>query len=187
MTSFSSSSTAHPTRRLSCSACTSELWPLALTPVTHQCPPPHPRGPPCTPGTSPSPCWGPCSLPGPWSCLGPGVLMWKNARGLGRAILLLLEAEAALGFALPPLRGPGALRLRGASKRSQEDPQQTGSLPPVSGFCRLPKQRGLASTVHHLPLGCMPSDHTYLRTKACTVCIPLAWPLTSSPGMSEAA
>lgn len=111
--------------------------------------------------------------------LGPAALLWKDGRGLGHVILPLLETGAALGFALPPLRSPGALRLHGACRRSQEDSQQTGSHPQVSGFCLLPKQRGLPSTVHHLPLGCMPADHACLRTKACTVCTPLAWPLTS--------
>lgn len=111
--------------------------------------------------------------------LGPAALLWKDGRGLGHVILPLLETGAALGFALPPLRSSGALRLHGACRRSQEDSQQTGSHPQVSGFCLLPKQRGLPSTVHHLPLGCMPADHACLRTKACTVCTPLAWPLTS--------
>lgn len=103
--------------------------------------------------------------------------------GRERTIFLLLEARAALGFALPPwgLEAPWCLQDEPGG------PQQSGSLPQVSGFCLLPKQRGLPSTAHHLPLGCMPTEHAWLRMKACTVCTHLAWPLTSAPGQSEAA
>ena len=88
-------------------------------------------------------------------------------------------SRGALDLALPPPEGPwrsGSVAPAAGARRTQ----QTGPLPQVSGSCLSPKQ-SRPSTAHHLPLGCMSTDHACLRTKACAACTPLAWPLTSSP------
>lgn len=182
MTSFSSSSTAHPTARLSCSA--HHLRTVASCPRFSDSPmsssppqrtPMHPQDPlPHHVGVH-APCQG--RSPASELCsrrMGEGPDQMGSFPTTG--------SRGCPGLCSATFGGPGALRLHGACRRNQEDPQQAGSLPQVSGFCLLPKQRGLSSTARRLPLGCMPTDHACLRTKACTVCTPLAWPLTSSPG-----
>lgn len=106
--------------------------------------------------------------PGPWFCL--GALQWKDRSGPSMGNFT--GQRAAPGSAPPPPRDPGALGLHGTCRKSKVTPQQTGS-----GFFLLPKQRSLSSTTHHLPLGCMPTNHACLRTKACTVCTPSPGPL----------
>lgn len=112
MTSFSSSSTAHPTGRLLCSACRLGIMgsrPLASVTRRVLIPPPPCRGPPRTPahrpptpGSCPSLCWSPRSLPGPWSCL--GALRWTD--GWERAQTRTSPpagGREALDFTPPPL------------------------------------------------------------------------------------
>lgn len=85
-------------------------------------------------------------------------------------------AQDSPGSALPSARNPGALGLHGACRRSQGHPQQASCVPQGSGFCLLLKQKGLPSTTHRLPLSCMPTNHSCLRTKACSVCSPSPGP-----------
>lgn len=107
-----------------------------------------------------------------------GALQWKDRRGSFSYCW-----KQGLPYAL--LYHPGALRLHGACRMNQEDPSsQALSLKCLDSVsCQ---SRGVW-TAHHLPLGCMPTEHAWLRMKACTVCTHLAWPLTSAPGQSEAA
>lgn len=108
MTSFSSSSTAHPTERLPCSAHTSELWPPAFASVIHQCPPPHPRGPPRTHrnlSTMLESMLPPRALVLPWS--------WSSAvEGRERAWMydsLTAGSRGSLGLCSATFEGPWSL------------------------------------------------------------------------------
>lgn len=140
---------------------TSELWPPAPASVTHSVLPP-PQRTPCPRNLSSTL----ESVRPPGAPALPRSSVGEGQGGPG-------PARAAPGFALPPGRGPSTCR------KSQEDPWQSGPLPPASGFCLSPKQRDLLFTAYHLPLSCMPSRHACLRTKACTVRTPL--PSPSSP------
>lgn len=74
----------------------------------------------------------------------------------------------------------------GPVPRAKESLQQAGS-PSLIWILPLAKAEGPAILYpHYLSLSCMPTSHAYLRTKACTVCTPLAWPFTS-PDQSVAA
>lgn len=75
----------------------------------------------------------------------------------------------ALGFALTP---SGPLRCLLGTCYLQEEPSRQVLSP-----------QGLDTATR--PLSCMPTSHACLRTKACTVCTPFAWPLTSAPGLQR--
>lgn len=113
----------------------------------------------------------------PWSACWCG----GTGEGLGRMNLPLPEARLPWPSCHP--RGSGALDLCGACTWSQEDFSSKHFFFPLSLVWILPlaKAEGPALLYPHY-LSCMPINHN-LRTKACTVCTPLAWPLTS-PGQS---
>lgn len=146
---------------------------------------PRPRGshePPILP--DPSPHWSPYFLKKPWPCH--GVLVWRDRRGPGTSEPPHCRKPAGAGC--PGLAvTPGALEswismglIPGAEGTSP------ASISPLSLVWILPLAKAEGPAVvspHYLSLSCMPTSHTHLRTKACTVCTPLAWPLTS-PGQS---
>lgn len=120
---------------------TSELWPPALASVTHQCPPPHPRGP-RTPGASST---APESVrpPGPWSCL--GALLWK-AGGPEGGVFLLLE-EGCPGLCSATFEGPWSLE---APWYLQEEPGGPLTVSPSSIWI-LPLAKAEGPATHCLP------------------------------------
>lgn len=68
---------------------------------------------------------------------------------------------------------------------AKESPQQAGS-PSLIWILPLAKAEGPAILYpHYLSLSCMLTSHTYLRTKACTVCTPLAFYLLTSLWLPE--
>lgn len=158
---------------------TAELWPPALASVTHQCPPPHPRGPPRTPRN--------LSFTMLESVFPPraSVLPWSSAvEGQERAWTCDFPTAGSRdrpGLCSATLEEPGSLE---APWCPQEEPRRplTGRLSP-SRLWILPFAKAEGSATHCLPPAprLHAPDHACLRTKACTVCTPFAWPLISSP------
>lgn len=119
----------------------------------------------------------------PWPCC--GVLVWKDRREPRPMNLPLTETGLVWPSCHP--RSSGVLDLHGACTWSQGEPPQQAGSPSLIWILPLAKAEGPAILYpHYLSLSCMPTSHAYLRTKACTVCTPLAWPFTS-PDHSVAA
>lgn len=183
MTSFSSSSTAHPTRRLSCSAHhlrTVASCPCVSDSPVSSCPP---QRTPCTPRNLSSMLESmrpPGALVLPWSSAveGPG--------GPGRGIFLLLE-EGCPGLCSATFEGPWSLE---APWYLQEEPggPLTVRLSPSSIWI-LPLAKAEGSAVHCLP----PASQLHAlpprlpEDKGLHCLHPPRPPLISSPGQSEAA
>lgn len=116
---------------------------------------------------------------------GPAMECWCGGTGEGLGQMNLPQPEAGLPWPSCHPRGSGVLGHCGAYIWSQGDlsSEHFFSLSLI-WILPLAKAEGPAILYpHYLPLSCMPTNHAHLRTKACTVCTPLAWPLTS-PGQS---
>lgn len=110
---------------------------------------------------------------------------WCGGTGEGPGQMNLPLPEAGLPWPSCHHRGSGVLGLRGACTWSQGDLSSKLFFFSFSLIWILPLAKAEGPAIlcpHYLP-SCMPVNHTHLRTKACTVCTPLAWPLTS-PGQS---
>ena len=164
---------------------TSELWLPAPASVTHQCPPPHPRGPPRTPRNLSFTMLE--SMPPPRVL----VLPWSSAvEGPERAWMCdfpTAGSRGCPGLCLATFEGLWSLE---APWCLQEEPggPLTGRLSPLSVWI-LPLAKAEGSAIHCLPP--TPRLHAHQphlpEDKGLPCMHQLAWPLISSPGQSEAA
>lgn len=146
--------------------------------MIHQCPP-YPRGPPRTPrnlSTLLESMLSPRTLVLPWS--------WSSAVE-GRERTWMYNSPTAgsrgcLGLCSATFEGSWSLEAPWCLWEELGRPP-AGRLSPLSIWDSASCQnRGV---YHPLPLGCMPTNHTCLRSKACTACNPLPGP--SSPPLAS--
>lgn len=131
------------------------------------------------PGSCPSPHWSPYFFK---KNPAPAMECWCGGTGEGPGTN---EPPTARSWAALAWLSPQGLWSLG-SPWSQGDLSSKHFFFSLSLIWILPLAKAEGPAIlypHYLSLSCMPTNHTHLRTKACTVCTPLAWPLTS-PGQS---
>lgn len=132
------------------------------------------------PGSCPSPHWSPYFFKKPCPCR--GVLVWRDRRRPGTNEPPTARSWAALAWLSPQ----GLWSLGSPWSQGDFSSKHLFFFFSFSLIWILPLAKAEGPAIlypHYLSLSCMSTNHTHLRTKACTVCTPLAWPLTS-PGQS---
>lgn len=158
----------------------SELWPPACASVTDCSHLPAPEDPVCSLDPALHHTGAHTSSKSP----APAVECWCGGTGEGLGQMNLPLPEAGLPWPGCHPRGSGVLGLHGAKGTSPASIFFFFFSFSLIWILPLAKAEGPAILYpHYLSLSCMSTNHTHLRTKACTVCTPLAWPLTS-PGQS---